>query len=270
MAMEVDVSGHMSMLAAVSSFGDLSALIEKHRVLVCVGAGGVGKTTVAAALALASAKMGKRTLCLTIDPARRLATSLGLKEFPAEEMRVPHEFFRARGIDISGELTVMMLDPRATFDELIRRVAPSEEEATRILGHRVYGHLADNLAGTQAYMAMEKVLNVLNDRRYDLIILDTPPSARALDFFDAPKKMTKILDSPATRALVNAFLAGHRIRFGVIAAGLRAGLKGVERITGGHLLTEMAELLAAMNGLFGGFGERARQVEKSTINMVPM
>lgn len=250
------------MLLDMPRTSDLSDLIRKHRVLVCVGSGGVGKTTVAAALALAAAHSGRRTLCLTIDPARRLATSLGLSSFPRQEMSLSPEFLKELGID-QGALTVMMLDAQATFDELIVRFAPTKEDADRILKHRVYQHLTSNLAGTQAYMAMEKVLSVLQDDSYDTIILDTPPSARALDFFDAPAKMGRILDSPATRALVRALQGGQGLKWGVVNAGIRVALRSLERITGATLLTEFADLLASMNSLFGGFEERAKRVGAS-------
>lgn len=243
--------------------GDLGSLLDRHRVLVCAGAGGVGKTTVSAGLALAAAMAGKNVLCMTIDPARRLASSFGLSEFPREEMEIPSSFLDGHGISLSGRLTVMMLDPRATFDELIFRVASSRKEAERIVTRPVYAHLADNLAGTQAYMAMEKVLKVQEDERYDLIVLDTPPSARALDFFDAPKKMSDILDSPATRALITTLRGGRRFQLHLLGAGLRAALRGLQTMTGGNLLFEVAELLASMNQMLGGFEERATQVGRS-------
>lgn len=248
------------MLASMQQPRDLSELLDRHRVIVCAGAGGVGKTTVSAALALAAAKRGKNVLCLTIDPARRLASSFGLDEFPREEMSIPKSFFAAHEIDVPGQLTVMMLDPRATFDDLIQRFASSKKDAEHILSRPVYAHLADNLAGTQAYMAMEKVLKVLNDHRYDLILLDTPPSARALDFFDAPRKMSEILDSPATRALIQTLRGGRKFQLHLVGVGLRAALRGLQAMTGGNLLVEVAELLASMNELLGGFEERASQV----------
>lgn len=264
-AMEVDESGHGPMLlpvpSPVLSGGDLSPLFSRHRAVVCVGAGGVGKTTVAAALALAAACSGKRTLCLTIDPARRLAGSLGLSSFPRQEMQIPQEFFDARGLAVAAPLTVMMLDAKETFDGLIHQFAKDRGEAERIIQHRVYHHLASHLAGTQSYMAMEKVLSVLDDQRYDFIVLDTPPSDRALDFFDAPRKMAEILDSPATRALVQAIEQGKRFRLNLLAAGFRRAMKGIERITGTTLIADVAELLFEMNGLFGGFAGRAAQVD---------
>lgn len=261
MTMEVDESGHAPMLRHMRAGSDLSQLFEQHRALVCVGSGGVGKTTVAAALALAAAHSGRRTLCLTIDPARRLATSLGLSSFPREELQIGEEFLAQHHIQLRAPLTVMMLDAQATFDSLIRGFSRSEADARRILEHRVYRQLAQNLAGTQAYMAMEKVLSVLNDKRYDFVVLDTPPSARALDFFDAPKRMAGILDSPATRALSGALSGGKKLQLGLLASGLRRAMKGLETLTGTTLITDVADLVTAMNGLFVGFGERASEVD---------
>lgn len=264
--MKVDESGHGPMLLRVplpvSPGADLSPLFSRHRAVVCVGAGGVGKTTIAAALALAAASSGKRTLCLTIDPARRLAGSLGLTAFPRQEMEIPAEFFEGRGLTVRAPLTVMMLDSRETFDGLIHQFAKDPVEARRITENQIYHHLASHLAGTQSYMAMEKVLSVLDDHRYDFIVLDTPPHDRALDFFDAPRKMADILDSPATRALVQALEQGKRLKFNLLASGFRRALKGVEHITGTTLIADVAELLFLMNGLFAGFASRAAEVDR--------
>jgi anion-transporting ArsA/GET3 family ATPase len=240
--------------------GDLRTLLGRHRAVVCVGCGGVGKTTVAAALALAAARDGRRVLCLTIDPARRLAGALGLAAFPSHEVVVDRPWLASAGVPLAGELTVMMLDSKSTFDELVRRHAPSPARAEEILGNRVYVELSTNLAGTRSYMAMEKVHAVLAEGAYDLVVLDTPPSARALDFFDAPARMEAILDSPATRALVRAIQGSGRFGLSLAAAGLRRGLAALDRITGTTLLEEIAGLLAAMNELFGGFAGRAKDI----------
>jgi anion-transporting ArsA/GET3 family ATPase len=261
-AMEVDESGHLSMLTAMPPTSDLRELFRRHRALICVGAGGVGKTTVAAAIALLAAQSGLRTLCLTIDPARRLASSLGLTSFPKEEMAVSDVFLRAHGVELAAPLTVMMLDAQATFDSLIRTFAHSEEQARRICEHRVYQHLAKNLAGTQAYMAMEKVLQVMQDDRYDLIVLDTPPSARVLAFFDAPERMTRILASPATRALSKLMGKATSGPAGIFSSGLKRAMLALESVTGAGLVGELAELLTSMNSLLDGFDERARKVQK--------
>jgi len=155
-------------------------------VVVCVGSGGVGKTTTAASLALWAAMNGRRVLCLTIDPARRLATSLGLKEMTTEEREVDAAVLTSRGLPMKGRLAAMMLDGKQTFDDLVRRTASSPDRAQRILDNRLYQYISGSLAGTQEYMAMEKLHAVRSDPRYDLIVLDTPPTSNALDFLDAP------------------------------------------------------------------------------------
>lgn len=239
----------------------LTPLLERHRMLVCVGSGGVGKTTVAAALALAAAQRGRHTLCLTIDPARRLANSLGLESMPTEQVTIAPEWLQEHGVSIGdGSLTVMMLDTKRTFDELVRSHAKTEASRERILNNRLYEYISRHLAGTQSYMAMEKVLMVELDESYDTIVLDTPPMYHALDFFEAPERMVEVIDSPALRGLVQAIQTSGRFSLNVVARSIGAVLRTIGRITGGVLLEEMAELVAAMNELFGGFQDRANQV----------
>ena len=259
MTVEVDEALHASMLPAMSAPGEQVRALDQHRVIVCVGAGGVGKTTVAASVALAAAERGRRTLCLTIDPARRLAGALGLSSFSSEEVPVEAGWLAAHGVHLSAPLEVMMLDAKRTFDALVLQNCRTQAEADVILGSRVYHHVSSHLAGTRAYMAMEKVLLEMSSERFDLIVLDTPPSARALDFFDAPAKMIDILDSPATRALVRA-MGGGRLSLDLLALGLKTALSAFDKIVGSSFLEEMAALLSAMNGLFGGFEKRAREV----------
>lgn len=236
----------------------LAALLERHRMLVCVGSGGVGKTTVAAALALAAAQRGRRTLCLTIDPARRLANSLGLESMPREAVTVAPEWLRQHGVVLDrGSLTVMMLDTKQTFDDLVRAQASSPEACARILENRLYKYISTHLAGTQSYMAMEKVLMVEQDESYDTIVLDTPPMHHALDFFEAPERMVEVIDSPALRGLVQAMQSSGRFSLNLVARSIGAVLRTIGRITGGQLLEEMAQLVSAMNELFGGFQQRA-------------
>jgi len=214
-----------------------------------------------AALALAAAAAGRRTLCLTIDPARRLASALGLDDFPAHEQVAPAAWLEQHGVELAAPLTVMMLDAKSTFDDLVRKHAGSSERARAILENRIYAYLSGHLAGTRSYMAMERVLAAQTSGKYDLIVLDTPPSSRALDFFDAPEKMIEALDSPATRALVRA-MEGGRFSLNVLALGVRQVIGAFDRIIGSHLLGDLAGLLASMNALFGGFESRAREVSE--------
>src|SRR3984885_1859621 len=154
---------------------DLAKVLDTHRVIVCVGSGGVGKTTTSAALAVRAASAGRHVLCLTIDPAKRLAQSLGLSELHGSEQQVSPELFAAQGVPTKGSLSAMMLDMKHTFDDLVTRYASSPEQRQRILGNRLYQYVSTSLAGTQEYMAMEKLHAVRLDARFDLIVLDTPP-----------------------------------------------------------------------------------------------
>jgi len=238
----------------------LLRLLLERRVLVVAGAGGVGKTTIAAALALTAAAHGRRVLCLTIDPAKRLADRLGLDGASGSEQRVERAPFLRAGLDMKGELTLVMLDTKRTFDELVRRHASDPAVAERILRNEFYEYVSTQLAGTQAYMAMEKVLSVLSDARYDIVVLDTPPTSDALDFLDAPERLIETLDSPALRWLSEAFEKSGRFSLNVVARGVALVLRGIARLTGQGFLERLAEFVTEVNELFGGFKERARRV----------
>jgi len=238
----------------------LASLLETRRVILCVGCGGVGKTTVAAALGVAAARRGKRVLTLTVDPAKRLAQSLGLERMTGDEQVVDDALLAEDGAAASGQLTVMMLDTKRTFDELVRRFASSPEARDRILNNRLYQYLSTNLAGTQDYMAMEKLLAVKNDPRFDLIVLDTPPTRNALDFLEAPDRLVEALDGPAVKWFVQAFDKSRKFSLNFVAQGVAVVLRGVGKLTGGGFLEQMAELINDLNDLFGGFRERAERV----------
>ncbi len=241
----------------------LADLLESRRVLITVGAGGVGKTTTAAALGVAAAQRGKRVLCLTIDPAKRLAESLGITEMRTEATTVDPSRFEAAGVHVTGSLTAMMLDTKRTFDELVIKYSSSTEKADRLLSNKLYKYVSTSLAGTQEYMAMEKLVAVKDDPRYDLIVLDTPPTANALDFLDAPQRLMEALDSNTMKWFVQAFESGGKFSLNLIAKGAAGILRGIARITGGGFLEAMAEFIGELNDLFGGFKERAARVEKA-------
>ena len=241
----------------------LSSLIDSRRVLVTVGAGGVGKTTTAAALAVAAARRGKRVLCLTIDPAKRLAESLGIESMKTEATIVDNARFEAVGITMTGTLTAMMLDTKRTFDELIVKYSSSKEKADRLLSNKLYTYVSTSLAGTQEYMAMEKLVAVKDDPRYDLVILDTPPTANALDFLDAPERLVEALDSATMKLFIEAFQSSGKFSLNLVTKGASAVLRGIGKITGGGFLEAMAEFISELNELFGGFKERALRVQKT-------
>jgi anion-transporting ArsA/GET3 family ATPase len=241
----------------------LAELIESRRVLIAVGAGGVGKTTTAAALGVAAARRGKRVLCLTIDPAKRLAESLGISEMPTEAHELDRRRFEAAGIRIEGSLTAMMLDTKRTFDELVLKYSSNREKAQRLLDNKLYQYVSTSLAGTQEYMAMEKLVAVKNDPRYDLIVLDTPPTANALDFLDAPERLMEALDSATMRWFVEAFQSTGKLSLNLLAKSAAVVLRGIGKITGGGFLEAMAELITELNELFGGFKQRAKAVQRA-------
>jgi anion-transporting ArsA/GET3 family ATPase len=239
----------------------LAELVMTRRVVITVGAGGVGKTTTAAALGVAAAQRGKRVLCLTIDPARRLAEALGLQTMSAAEQKVGPELFAKAGIPMKGSLTAMMLDTKRTFDELIAKYSSSPEKAQQLLSNKLYQYISTSLAGTQEYMAMEKLVAVQADPRFDLVILDTPPTANALDFLDAPAKLADAIDSAAMRWFMQAFESSGKFSLNLLARSAAAVLRGLGRITGAGFLPAVAELITQLNDLFGGFKQRAKMVE---------
>ncbi len=235
----------------------LGHLLDHQRLIVCVGSGGVGKTTMAAALAIAAAQRGRRTAVLTIDPARRLQDALGIEATGGapHRVRIP----RRPGAR-AGRLDAMVLDAKHTFDALIRRYAPSPEVAERVLGNRIYQSLSGALAGAQEYMAMERIHEIMASGSYDLLIVDTPPTQHALDFFEAPDRMSALLSSRAAALLQNPSLAlaGGGSRFA--QAMLAAILRGLERFTGLTLLRDLADFAGGLDTYSEGFRTRAAGV----------
>jgi anion-transporting ArsA/GET3 family ATPase len=239
----------------------LAELTMNRRVLITVGAGGVGKTTSAAALGVSAAKRGRRVLVLTIDPARRLAESLGIERMSTEAMEVDPDRFRAHGVELKGSLTAMMLDTKRTFDDLVVKYSSTKENAEKLLNNKLYKYVSTSLAGTQEYMAMEKLVAVKSDPKYDLIVLDTPPTANALDFLDAPQRLVDALDSATMKWFVQAFQSTGKLSLNLLARSAAVILRGLGKITGGGFLEAMAEFITELNDLFGGFKQRAQAVQ---------
>ena len=235
----------------------LDGLVGSARIVVCCGSGGVGKTSTAAALALRGAEQGRRTCVLTIDPARRLAQSLGLDALSNDPRPVGGKSVAGRG---SGGLDAMMLDMRRTFDDVIERYARDDEQAERILANRFYQRLSSTLSGTQEYMAMEKLYELHESGQYELLVVDTPPTRSALDFLDAPEHLNELLDARAFRLLV---APAQRVGRGYLK-GLNFATttmtRLVRRLTGSELLAEVGEFFAAFEGMYDGFRDRARRV----------
>ncbi len=238
----------------------LLSVVKRARVVISVGAGGVGKTTTAAALGLLGAQCGRRTLVLTIDPARRLAVSLGLRGGLDHHQRpVPAEKMRAAGLE-PGLLYAMMLDQKQTFDDLIRRQSADEQSARRVLANKLYREISTRLAGGQEYAAMEKLHELVEQGAYDLIVLDTPPTANAIDFFEAPHKMVNLIDSPAVAFFLKSYRTAGRFSFKLLSAGASLVFRRLARFVGGGFLDDVAEYFGAMHALLDGFKERAAKV----------
>ncbi|MEV6116685.1 ArsA family ATPase [Streptomyces sp. NPDC052109] len=230
---------------------DVDPLLDdpKTRIVVCCGSGGVGKTTTAAALGLRAAERGRKVVVLTIDPARRLAQSMGIDSLD----NVPR---RVKGTDGDGELHAMMLDMKRTFDEVVEAHA-DPERAAAILANPFYQSLSAGFAGTQEYMAMEKLGQLRAKDEWDLIVVDTPPSRSALDFLDAPKRLGSFLDGRLIRLLTAPAKLGGRAGMAFLNVGMSMMTGTLGKLLGGQLLKDVQTFVAAMDTTFGGFRTRA-------------
>ena len=234
---------------------DIDALLDDRgiRVLVCCGSGGVGKTTAAAALGLRAAERGRSVVVLTIDPARRLAQSLGLTELDNDPRPVG-------GVEGTGTLDAMMLDMKRTFDEFVASNTDPERAAT-IISNPFYQSLSSSFTGTQEYMAMEKLGQLRarseSEGRWDLVIVDTPPSRSALDFLDAPRRLGSFLDGRFLRILAAPAKVGGRAYMKVLSAGFGVFTNVLSRVIGGQVLTDIQTFVGSVDTLFGGFRKRA-------------
>jgi anion-transporting ArsA/GET3 family ATPase len=220
----------------------IGELIRDKRIIVCCGAGGVGKTTTAAALSLAAARAGRRVLVLTIDPSRRLAETLGVSRNPPEPVAVPAERQVLAGIRPPATLEAWMLDHKLVADSAVRRLTKTPEEAERILANRIYQQISTMVAGMHEYTAMEALHRLVGSGKYDLVVLDTPPSRHALDFLEAPRRLSRLID---TRA-ISAFLPKEG---GFVA---RTASKVIERILGAVFGSEFASEFMLFVSTFSG------------------
>jgi anion-transporting ArsA/GET3 family ATPase len=235
---------------------DIDAILANPgiRIVVCCGSGGVGKTTTAAALGLRAAEVhGRRTVVLTIDPARRLAQSLGLTELDNTPRQV-------KGVSTAsgGELHAMMLDMKRTFDEVVLTHTDAQR-AEEIFANPFYQAMSSTFSGTQEYMAMEKLGQLRARNEWDMIIVDTPPSRSALDFLDAPQRLSRFLDGRMLRLLLAPARAGGRSVFALMSASLGVFSKAVQKVLGGQLLADLSGFVTMLDSTFGGFRERAER-----------
>ena len=230
----------------------LAGVVAGHRVVVCCGSGGVGKTTSAAALGVLAARQGLKVQVMTIDPARRLAQAMGMDALSHEAQRVP--------LEAPGELWAMMLDSKHAFDDLVETYAPSERVKSTIFANQYYQQLSTTLGGSRELMAMEQVLETAESGAYDLLIVDTPPSQHALDFLDAPERIVNLLDGSLTGLLVRPYGLAARAQFNLFRQSSALTLKFFERFTGVQMLADLSDFLLAFSSMFDGFRERSHRV----------
>ena len=227
------------------------------RICIVAGAGGVGKTTASAALALGLAASGKRVAVVTIDPARRLAESLGLDELGNDPRQVDPALLASHGVELQGELWAMMLDPKATFDDLIASLSPDAQTRDEVLGNRIYQQFSGAVAGSQEFSAVAKLYDLHHDGDFDVLVLDTPPSRNALDFLDAPDRLTEFFEGRALKVL----LVPTGIAAKVVSRGASVVFSILRRLTGVDLMNDIAVFLRALSGVLDGLKERAAGVK---------
>ena len=227
---------------------DLSALARTRSIIVCCGSGGVGKTTTAATMAVEGAKLGRTAVVVTIDPAKRLANALGLESLTNTPGRIDGDW--------PGELWALMLDTKSTFDALVAKYSGSGEQAENILHNRFYRNIAGALSGTQEYMAMEKLFELHDSGQFDLIVVDTPPTRNALDFIDAPRRLTRFLDNRIFRWL----MMPTRAYLKAVNVATQAFLRTISKVVGSEVIQDAVAFFTAFEGMEDGFRDRAQQV----------
>lgn len=231
----------------------LDALLAESRVLVVAGSGGVGKTTVSAAIAMHAAIAGRRVAVVTIDPAKRLADALGF----GADASIGNDPVRIPLVDAAGELWALMLDTRTTFDALVDRYSPNEEQAQRIRSNLFYRNISGALSGTQEYMAAEKLFELHGDARFDLVVVDTPPTRQALDFLSAPARLRRFIDHPLYRIVIAPSSIGLR----AVNAVSQPVLRTIARVVGAQALDDALGFFRAFQGLDAGFRQRASDID---------
>jgi anion-transporting ArsA/GET3 family ATPase len=228
----------------------LADVAERWPVVVCCGPGGVGKTTVAATFGVQAARAGRRACVVTVDPARRLADALGVESLPNTPAAVAGDW--------PGELHAVMLDAKGTFDELVQRYARTPDQARSIQSNRLYQNLAGALSGTQEYMAMEKLYELIGSGEYDLVVVDTPPTRNALDLLDAPRRLTQFLENRLFRALMTP----TRMYLRAVNLATQALLRTIAKVAGAEIVQDAVAFFQAFQGMESGFHDRAAEVRR--------
>lgn len=226
----------------------LDSLVDEGRIIICAGSGGVGKTTSAAVIAMEAARRGRRAVVVTIDPARRLADALGLSGIGNEPKRIQGDW--------PGELSAVMLDTKGTFDALVATYSDDAEQAERILANRFYRNISGALSGTQEYMAMEKLYALNDDDSFDVVVVDTPPTRHALDFLDAPRRLTNFLDHRLYRVLMSPARGVMK----AVHVAAQTFVRSVSRVVGAEVLDDALAFFGAFSGMEEGFKQRAEVV----------
>jgi anion-transporting ArsA/GET3 family ATPase len=234
----------------------LGARLAGRRVIVTLGAGGVGKTTTSAALALGLAARGKKVAVVTIDPAKRLASALGLEELSGEPRRIEPAMLADQGLELPGEMWAMMLDAKRTLDDIVGRLAPDDEAREEILANPVYSELSTAVAGSHELSAIAKLYELYEEHDFDVIVLDTPPSRNALDFLNAPTRLLGFLEGRA----LQVFLAPGGLTARLFGRGTGLVFSIFARVTGIDMLAELSRFFRSLSGVLDGFGERTRGV----------
>jgi anion-transporting ArsA/GET3 family ATPase len=226
----------------------IAALLEGSSVIICCGSGGVGKTTTSAVIALSAARLGRRVALVTIDPARRLADALGLDHLTNEPTLISGDW--------PGELSALMLDTKNTFDALIERYAPNADQRDRILTNPFYRNISGTLSGTQEYMAAEKLFELHESDQFDLVVVDTPPTRNALDFLNAPERLSRFLNHPMYRILT----APTRGLVRAVNLASQTVLRSITKVVGGDVITDAIAFFQAFEGMEEGFRQRSARV----------
>jgi anion-transporting ArsA/GET3 family ATPase len=238
--------------------GALSKRLKGKRVCICLGAGGVGKTTTSAALALGLAARGQKVAVVTIDPAARLATALGLERLSGEPSLIERSLLAEQGVECKGELWAMMLDAKGTFDDIVTRLAADEREREQILANPIYRELSSAVAGSQELSAMAKLYELRHERDFDVIVLDTPPSRNAVDFLETPNRLLGFLEGRALKVFLSP--GGFAARVFGRSTGIVFAI--FARVTGVDMLSDLSMFFRSLSGILDGFGERTRGVAK--------
>lgn len=249
-------------MATATRNNSLIELLTTKKVIICCGSGGVGKTSLSAALALLAAMHGRQTLIMTIDPARRLASALGLSALTNRQSPVPEEELQKAGIALSGVFHAMMLDAKRTWDELVARYAPSDSVRDKIYNNEIYKNISGALSGSQEYMALEKLYEMATVYTYDLIIVDTPPSQNAIDFLKAPVKMSAFVgNSRFFQIFLSPGMRAGKLSWKMFSSGSASLLKILEKITGAEMIRDIAEFFSNFEDMIAGFGHRAQAID---------